>query len=1110
MSDHRPSPPDEDVLVLPAEARRALHPRRGGASGEPVTVEPAAAARIRGIVDGLWPDASALRATIAGLPEWAERAERYRAGEADPAGAAAVMTALVLRSPTLSSSDAAARHRFPDARDQSEFVDAWAGEHGLAFAACALVELGTIAARAIGGRGVRLRLRDGGELRVAPEAARRMRSLLATADDAAYRDAIGQLAGHRRTREQMALVSYLVPTRQDWLDECLQTSTPADEPNWWFLRHALSTPKHLATPGVLSPGSCPEGLLVTLADAAGEDALPLFLTTLDHGRLNAAERRRLLDVIALMPFDGAFQALIDRASRKYVLPALITAASRFPARALRLLPPAASRSRPIAALLTDHVRAHPDTVAALAPGLPTASRTIVTAAAASGTRVPEAGPDGLPRLLTEPPWTRPRKPARPIVVTDLAPPTTRRTAWALGEREAWATPYLPPGAHRYPAATDWPAVIEEYRAGRLTYAGLFAQGPEEWIRPLLAEWTEHDAWHAGDLPWLRHMAGRFGLDALPVLLNAAQVNPAGCGQVLVPFLDAGIAELMARWLARTKAARQAAVSWFGRHGVHAVPLLVPAALGRSGPSRRQAEAALRLLAADLGAEDVAHAARGLGEEAANAVEALVMADPLTLPPARVPKLPEWANPALLRQILLRGRERALPTAATGHVLTMLAMSKPGEPYAGISALQKACDPPSLAEFAWALFQRWERHGAPAKDSWALDQLGLLGDDATALRLAPVIRAWPGDGGHQKAVRGLDALAAIGTDIALVQLHGIAEHVRFKGLRARARDRITLIATARGLTPDRLADRLVPDFGLDADGSMTLDYGPRRFTVGFDETLEPFVIGDDGRRRTTLPKPAAGDDAALAAAAHQRFSAMRKVARTAAAEQIRRLERAMVTLRPWSVDEFIALFVRHPVAWHIARRLVWLAEDGRSGEHASRTATAFRLAEDRTPADVDDRAFPLPETATVRIAHPLDLDDGLPAWQELLDDYEILQPFPQLRRPTYALTEDEARADRLTRFEGVTARSAGVLALRHRGWERDNPATVHRPLPDGRLVMIDLSPGLYVAEMEEIPHQELRSVRLADRAAGAAPRRFGDLDPVTASEIIADLTALTGA
>src|SRR6185503_9703760 len=115
---------------------------------------------------------------------------------------------------------------------------------------------------------------------------------------------------------------------------------------------------------------------------------------------------------------------------------------------------------------------------------------------------------------------------------------------------------------------------------------------------------------------------------------------------------------------------------------------------------------------------------------------------------------------------------------------------------------------------------------------------------------------------------------------------------------------------------------VPDFGLAADGSLRLDYGPRQFLVGFDEQLRPFVADADGKRLKALPKPGARDAAELAPAAYKQFAALKKDVRTVATDVIRRLERAMVTGRRWSGAEFRQLFVGHPLLWHIVRRLVW--------------------------------------------------------------------------------------------------------------------------------------------------------------------------------------------
>ncbi|MFC5752760.1 DUF4132 domain-containing protein [Actinomadura rugatobispora] len=1090
MSDRHAPARGEDVLELPAELRPYLHPRRGGSAGAPVEVDASAAVWIRALVDEAFPGPGSVPDRLAGDAERVERARAHLAGETSPAGAAAVTLAAWTR-PTADPARGEGVRLYPDDAAQSAFADAWVAEHGVAFAACALVELSTVTTAWAGFPPSRVRILPGEDVRLGWETGRRMRTLLAEAADDDHRDAVERLAAHRGTQAQKAVASYLIPTRQDWLDECHEPYG-RESPRWWLLRHAYSTPRQLAKDGLLFRDDCPMSLLVTLADAAAADAVPLFARTLDEGHVDAAERRRLLEVLGLIPADEAFRALVERIDEKYVRPVLIAAMARYPARALRRLAEAG-----VTEPLAEHVRAHPEVAAAVLPALPDDARATVEKAVAADVRLPEANTGDLPRLLVEPPWTRRRKAPKAVVVTGLAPPAEQRMTWAEGEREAWSVLALPSGARPYPAGGDWSAVAAAYRAGRVRWDVLVAQGPPEIVRPMLAERHDpHFFWNADDVSWMKSVVGRYGFDALPLLMTAVRSNPGTCARVLLPYLNAEVATLMAEWLAQRKTARHAAITWFGRHGAGAARMLFPAALGKAGKARKQAEGALRLLAARHGAEEIAAAARDLGPEAAGAIEALLAADPLDILPARAPAVGDWADAGALPQILLRGRGRALPATAAGHVITMLAMSRPGEAYAGLDVVRELCDRRSLAEFGWALFERWERHGAPAKDGWALEQLGVLGDDGTVRALAAAVRAWPGDAHHRRAVTELDVFAAIGTDLALMHLHALAGHVRSTGLRARAKDKIEEIAAARGLTPERLADRFVPDFGLDPDGSMTLDYGPRRFTVGFDEALQPFAVDGDGRRRTTLPKPAAGDDPDLAPAAHRRFSSMRKVAREASAEQVRRLEAAMVAGRGWTAGEFRALFVDHPLVWHIARRLVWLAGD------------AFRVAEDRTFADVRDEPFTLPGTATVRIAHPLDLGDDLAAWRTLLGDYEILQPFPQLERPTYALSAEERASARLARFEGLKVRTTRVLALSHRGWDRGTPGGVSRVLPGARHVVVDLNPGLHFDGGDLVPEQVIEAVRLTDHTfAETAGLTFGDLPPAAASEVLAALTTL---
>jgi hypothetical protein len=638
----------------------------------------------------------------------------------------------------------------------------------------------------------------------------------------------------------------------------------------------------------------------------------------------------------------------------------------------------------------------------------------------------------------------------------------------------------------------------------------FVRGPLAMTEQLLPDWQPGRLWY---VEWIQQIVARYERDALAFALSQVGERPtAGAAGVLVPFASAEVAALMADWLLRFKSVRKTALAWLRRHPHMAARCLVPAAVGQPRRPRRAAEHALRTLANTHRAE-VVSAAEEYGEEAAAAVATLLAADPLATLPAKIPVLPGWASPSLLPQVLLRDRARALPADAVRHLCTMLAISTPDDVYAGVPLVKQACDPTSLAEFGWALFEQWRLADTPPQEGWALTALRWLGDDETVRRLTPLIRAWPGEGGHSRAVAGLDVLAGIGTDLALTHLHGISEKVKFKALKEQAALLIAEVADSLGLTAEQLGDRLVPDLGLDERGSLTLDYGPRRFTVGFDEQLKPYVADETGATRKALPKPGGRDDGALAAASYQRFSALKKDVRTIAANQIGRLEQAMVTLRRWPAAEFRRLFVAHPLLWHIVRRLVWASFDS-----DGQARIGFRLAEDRTLAGIDDDELALDDDAVVGIAHPLHLGDRLARWSQMFADHQILQPFPQLGRPVHALADAERKATTLERFADVEVPTGKVLGLERRGWRRA-PAMdggvqpwLYRPIP-GRTVVATLDPGVAVGAVDVLPEQRITGVWISDRPGGdwqpRDPPRLSELDPITASELLRDLIDTTG-
>ncbi|MEU6860947.1 DUF4132 domain-containing protein [Glycomyces sp. NPDC046736] len=1015
-------------------------------------------------------------------------------------------------------------------------LHAWLQTHGLAWTVRAWLERGDVEMIGYHWKHVEVPLQD---LVLLPTSIHNTRSLtreidngtlaeirahLATAPEADYTAALAAAAEHRDTIGKIFGAALLFPERRDWvLDSCNEyRNRPWNIGFDKVVLHAMSEKAHLKAARIteLHDYYMDVESIAALVDGLGTAALPVLTTTLGS-RYHQAKpvRQALYQAVALLPTSEATDHLVANLDQPHAFDAAVQAAERHPELMLRSL---AVETGEVSTALRGRFAALAEHAGPAAlDNLTDAERAAIAAFTASRTAVPEADPADLPQLLTAPPWTRKRPRHKPVTIEGLAPIGEPRLVWPEGRHRHWLD-YADEPLRDDPLGEVrqfWYEHAETLRRGdtvdrRDRLGVLVAHGPIELAEEFVAEWAA-----SGDEPggWQAiAILARFGEIGIPKAVTAA-IEYCGIDPVLEPVLSVEAARFVADQLVRLKSARPQAAAWLDHHGLDVVPLLVPDAFAPATDpaakrARKAAETALAHLAVRHGAAAVAKAAEPHGPEAVAALTE-IYADPYEPYGTTVPKPGPWATPVMFPQVLLKGRDRALPASAIPHLLTVLALAAPDYPYPGLAAVVEICDRASLARFSRAVFDQWLAVGAPPKDSWALTQLAHVAEDETVWALAPRIAEWPGENQHKRAVAGLKVLGAIGSEEALRAVKRIADRSKFEALQSEAATQIKGIAAALGLTEDQLADRLVPDFGLDDEASLILDYGPRSFTVAFDEHMQPFVIDDAGKARKALPKPGVKDDPDAAEASRARFSALKRELKSVAAEQVKRLGADLVTGRAHTVEDFGRYVAGHPLTGRLARRLVWLAE-------TAEARLAFRIAEDGTYSDVEDDTVDLPADASIRLAHPVHLGSQVDEWAKLFADYEILQPFDQLLRPAMRFTEDELATGRLARFEGATVATGRVLGMTRLGWHRAAPEPGGRargisyPLPNGGFVTVALDPGIEVGYVEETPTQTIRGVHLTSTeeypwaGQSAEPPARGPLDPVAASEALASLTRLT--
>ncbi|WP_366295626.1 DUF4132 domain-containing protein [Paenibacillus sp. AN1007] len=348
----------------------------------------------------------------------------------------------------------------------------------------------------------------------------------------------------------------------------------------------------------------------------------------------------------------------------------------------------------------------------------------------------------------------------------------------------------------------------------------------------------------------------------------------------------------------------------------------------------------------------------------------------------------------------------------------------------LNELREYVSEASLIRFSTELLQLWIQDGAPAKEKWVMYISALFGDIQIVHILTPQIKEWTENSRGAIAAEAVKVLAYLKEPVALMAIDKVKRSVKNRQVKGAAEEALQLAAENMGLTAEQLEDRLVTSLGFDEKGTLQLSYGERSFQVKVNADLQVVVINEEtGKAVKSLPAPAQKDDPELAAQSKTRFTQLKKDLKTMVTIQTARLEESLSKQRLWTAEEWTSLFVDNVIMQKFAVGLIWgIYENGE-------LVRTFRYMEDGTFNTVDEDETELPSEAQVGLVHPLELDqETLEGWSTQLEDYEVKQPFEQLKRQVHLIEEEEQDKTEYDRLpEDEFSPTALPKALEKYGW-----------------------------------------------------------------------------
>lgn len=492
-----------------------------------------------------------------------------------------------------------------------------------------------------------------------------------------------------------------------------------------------------------------------------------------------------------------------------------------------------------------------------------------------------------------------------------------------------------------------------------------------------------------------------------------------------------------------------------------------------------------------------------------------VADKLEKPPA------EWINEARLPAITFEGGE-PLGKDVVRYLLYRQSRAKDIRPDIEAKPLYAMIDRKSSGAFAVEILKSFLASKVDAGDRWALAVAGLLGDDRIVPILSQQIREWADSSRGKMAEYGVEALALLGSDAALLTVDALAIRYRSKNKNVgkAAVEAFAAAAEHLGITTDELGDRVVPWLGFEPGQKRIIDCGAKKVEVRIGSDLKlQYIDLEKNKPIASLPKAAPKEVLA-------EFKELGATLREVVKAQTLRLENLMVRQQRWPVDRWTELFTMHPVLLPMAARLIWGVYDD-----AGKLETTFRPLEDRTFTHASDGPFTMPGHGRIGIIHPLELtEDQRKAWQTHLADYEITPPFPQLERPVVHLAPEHAGKKSLADYAGTSMNGMTFKGRADRlGWTRGSVCdgggitTYTKSFPaagvdvflglDGMHIGIDMSTDIKLEKACFVRSGSVKTGSYTYDEPGDEndPRvlPFGQVPAIVYSEVLGDLHKIAG-
>ncbi|MCM1988704.1 DUF4132 domain-containing protein [Oceanirhabdus seepicola] len=359
--------------------------------------------------------------------------------------------------------------------------------------------------------------------------------------------------------------------------------------------------------------------------------------------------------------------------------------------------------------------------------------------------------------------------------------------------------------------------------------------------------------------------------------------------------------------------------------------------------------------------------------------------------------------SILPKVRLKGKEEYLSDEILNYFVKAYLNSSELKLVKDAAIVSNALNSEDLVKFSNGIYFKYLEQGIDSKRKGLILLAAVHGDFNTIENLNKLIFELASNSKHKLAQYTVKALVLNGSSHAFTIVNSIKNKYKYKSVKESAREAFQLAAKEFNMNIADLEDKIVPNLGFEGICYKEYDYGNRIIKVYLSNKLELEVENEKRKMLKNLPKASKDDIEERVEKAKVDFKNLKKELKNVKKLQVERLEEALLSFRTWDTESWKELFFKNPIMNRLGRTFVWGIYEGENLKEG------FIYDEDIFGIDYDE--IVLEEDMKIGLIHPLELEkEKLNLWKEILEENEVVQPFPQLTRTIYTALEDKEIID----------------------------------------------------------------------------------------------------